>query len=182
VRNGRIKGFYKAVVLNTSAGQGRHLVERIQAENSTRNGIYLEGNGSIVRDNVVLGTGGTDDTVPEGIYGIRLGQASAARILNNEVTNTTPGVSMAEVVSINTGNVSGILEGNRVTNASTVANATGIRLQTASLIEVVDNRIANLPNGINVQGGGSPAKLRDNLTSGCTTPFQGNYIDAGNNQ
>jgi hypothetical protein len=178
VKNGNIRGFYRAVYLTDAGLSQGHLVEDIRADENTRDGIWVEGKGNVVRNNqVVKTTGSTVGGLTE-IGGIVV-VGPGSRLLNNDVTDTIE-MGAAEGVAMLVRNGDGaIVEGNRIGNAVLAATSLGVSVETSDDVLVVGNRLATLGSGV-VYGGGSNGKYRDNLTSGVTTPFTGG-TDAGNN-
>lgn len=79
IRNGNVRGF--RIGVEVLGGQG-HLVEDVRAEGNTAIGINVTGDGSIVRRNQVVDTGGS--TVTNSAFGIQIG-GGGVRVLNNEV-------------------------------------------------------------------------------------------------
>jgi hypothetical protein len=178
VKNGNIRGFFRAVYLTDTGGAQGHLVEDIRADENTRAGIWVEGKGHVIRNNQVVKTTGTTVGGQPEIAGIAV-VGAGSRLLNNDVTDTIE-VGAAEGVAVLVRNGDGaIVEGNRIGNALPAATSQGVLVDTSDDVLVVGNRLATLGSGI-VYGGGSGGKYRDNLTSGVTTPFTGG-TDAGNN-
>ena len=154
IRNGTIRGFLVGINLATiiSASQG-HVVEDIRADQNTSLGIFVTALNSIIRNNLVVATGGTT------IYGTNADaagisvHADGTRVLNNDVMDTMKqGTGTARGIEF----VGGIAGGLAVNNRITVADRG---------IEYV---------------GGATGKYRDNVTFGVTTPYTGG-TDIGNN-
>jgi hypothetical protein len=182
VKNGNIRGFYRAVYLQDTSGtftssQG-HLVEDIRADQNTFEGIHVEGRGNVVRNNQVVDTTGT--TVGGGnsdTFGLRvLGPGS--RILNNDVTETVAAGSGTAYGIQATSAEGAVIENNRIGNSSVVATSVGISINTSNDVLVSFSRLARLGSGIIFSS--STGKFADNLTSGVSVPFTGG-TDAGNN-
>jgi hypothetical protein len=150
VRNGTVKGFYMGVDLN---GALSVVVEGIQADQNRRIGIFVAGQAVIVRDNVILATGGTTALGPDSdAFGI-LVDGSGNAVLRNDVAGVTKQGS---------GTAYGI------------SAASGPHLVVGNRISVADYAIA-----VDAPGG---AKYRDNLSVGMAlAPYVGGGIDAGNN-
>jgi hypothetical protein len=143
IRNGTIRGFRQAIVLeNLGLSQG-HLVEDIRADQNTEVGIQVAGSGSIVRNNQIVATGGTTFFGPDAqTYGIYIG-GQGARVINNDVINTH---------GVGAGYGTGIYEADNVGLA------------------VINNRISDTEVGIDLH---PASKYRDNLTIGVGTPYVG---------
>ena len=111
VRNCTLRGFQYGIAL-TGPASSYHLVEKNRVNGSTFTGIWVEGDGSLVRDNQVTLTGGSS-TVPHA-YGIY------TRYVVDVADNTVSGVAgngaaSGNVIGIYTyGNVGGTVSGNRV--------------------------------------------------------------------
>ena len=178
VKNGNIRGFFRAVYLtDTGTAQG-HLVEDVRADENTRAGIWVEGKGHVIRNNQVVKTTGTTVPGQTEIVGIAV-VGAGSRLLNNDVTDTIE-MGAAEGLGLLVRNGDGaIVEGNRIGNAVLAATSVGISIETSDDVLAVNNRLATLGSGI-IYGAGSGGKYRDNLTSGVTTPFTGG-TDALNN-
>jgi hypothetical protein len=115
IRNGTVRGFFAGVeILGVGPSSGPavtgHVVEDLRVIGSRFSGISVTiGNGDVVRNNIVLNTGGTDTS---GAFGILVNQRT--RVLNNDV-----GVVRATVSAygISAGNGSTVA-GNRVTDVA----------------------------------------------------------------
>ena len=151
VKNGTIRGFFRAIFLDTAGTSQGHLVEDIRADQNTFVGIDVRGSGNIVRSNQVVATGGSTFFGPNAnALGIVVSD-SGPRVLNNDVINT---VKQGTGFSV------------------------GIEFQSGTGGLAVNNRITGADSGIEFSSG--TGKYRDNLTFGVTTPFTGG-TDAGNN-
>jgi hypothetical protein len=153
IKNGTIRGFLTGIFLADSGASQGHVVEYIRADSNTAQGIDVRGSGNIVRNNLVVATGGTTEhgAGNENAIGITV-VGDGPRVLNNDVVHTFKQGS---------GTAWGILFFSAVTSGL-----------------AVNNRITGADKGIDFTG--STGKFRDNLTFGVTTPFTGG-TDAGNN-
>ena len=181
VTNGTIRGFHRGVFLegmgDGTAGEQGHVVEGVNADGNAHEGIVVEGSGSIVRANRVLGTGGGEGTGEN--HGIRV-MGLRPQVLDNEVTETYGSSSSGDGHGIHVDAAGAVVERNRLGNAALVANPVfGIVLLGADAL-VVGNRLSTLDGGIIFVPQAS-GKYRDNMTSSVTVPYQGG-ISAGNNQ
>lgn len=80
IRNGTIRGFYKAVALaSTGLSQG-HVIEQLRVDQSRYIGIAVEGKGSIVRNNQILNT-----TAFYAAVGISA-SGDGVRVLDNDIS------------------------------------------------------------------------------------------------
>lgn len=156
VKNGSLSGFYKAIHVKDNYPEydtgGSHLIENIQAEGNFYVAIHTEGAGNIIRNNIVLNTGGT--TIP-GLnpYGT-LNYGRAAQITGNFVDNTfgVIGQTSAYGLTVDHHPDGARIIGNRVTNTGGEATYPyGIihyprtpTLEADSLI--MGNYVANAPD------------------------------------
>src|SRR5262245_11404776 len=152
IKNGTIRGFVQGVLLDDAGTSQGHVVEDIRADGNTFRGIDVRGWRNIVRNNLVMSTGGcTSCGANADATGIFV-NGSGTRVLNNDViTVTKQGAGIA----------------------------TGIRFDAALAGLAINNRITVADKGIDF-GGGSSGKYRDNVTSDVTTPFT-NGTNIGNN-
>lgn len=177
IRNGTIRGFYRGVYLSSTGTGSTHLVDGLTVDASRFAGIWVEGAGSVVRNNRVSNTGGTTTATNTDTYGVRV-VGSGTHVANNDVTGTV-GVGTGTGQGIYLDSADGaVADGNRLSNAA-AGTSVGINVNAGLDVLVVGNDVSLMGSGV-VYGGGS-GKYRDNLTSGVTTPFTGG-IDAGNNE
>jgi hypothetical protein len=181
IKNGNIRGFFRAVFLEDNSGsfnvsQG-HLVQGVRADENTYTGIEVQGRGNVVRSNqVVTTTGTTFFGANADAYGIHT-LGSGVRILNNDVTDTVPqgsGAGLAIAVDHAEGTV---IEKNRVGN-SVAGNTYGVAVVSGDDVTVASNRIAIMQFGVYYDA--ATGKYRRNLTSGVAVPYTGG-TDAGKN-
>jgi len=183
IKNGTIRGFHYGVLLGDitpyTTSQG-HIIEDIRADMNTHMGIEVLGRGNIIRNNQVVDTGGsTVSNSVAGTLGIRaLGPGN--RVLNNDVYETKEQASDS-AYGIYVDSTSGaVVENNRIGNSSLgTGTSYGIFIgDTSSNVLVSNNRVTAMTNGVFFDATGG--KYRDNLASGCTTPYSGG-TNAGNN-
>ncbi len=150
IRNGTIRGFLYGIELQNGASQG-HLIEDMRADQNTYVGIWVEGTGSIIRNNQIVATGGTTAFGANSlVFGIYV-TGNGVRAINNDViTMTRSGADPSVGIQVASG-VGNLLDNNRMTGAD---------------------------NGIVFAGG--TGKYRNNLTFDVTTPYTGG-TNAGNN-
>ena len=177
IRNGNVRGFQRAVLLEGSRSRS-HLVEGIRADENTLAGIDVTGAGSVVRRNHVVATGGTTAAGADAdTFGIRL-DGNEGRVLDNDVADTLPvggGTGYAIYVANAT---AAVLENNRLGGPTAVAS-TGIFAASGSNVLVMGNRLTGVTSG--VVFGAATGKFGRNLTSGVANPYSGG-TDAGGNQ
>jgi hypothetical protein len=177
VRNGNVRGFLRGVFLE-GAGSRNHLVERIRADENTLAGIDVTGPGSVVRRNQVVSTGGTTSSGADvDTFGIRV-DGARTRILDNDVTDTTPVGSGTGHAIFAANATSAVIDKNRAANSAAVTSA-GIFAASGSNVLVLGNRLTGLTSGVVFDA--ATGKYAGNLTSGVTTPYAGG-VDAGGNQ
>ncbi len=154
VRNGTIRGFLLAILIESSGGSQGHLIEDVRADLHTVGGIQVQGTGSIIRNNQVVAVGGSTRVLGPDVYitGVVV-VGNGNRVINNDVITIMPtgGRPSAGVVVYNGSD--GLVLNNRITNAGDYGIVFGIA---------------------------GTGKYRDNLTSAVTTPYTGG-TDAGNN-
>jgi hypothetical protein len=115
VRNCNIRGFRRGVALTSgdslhqSAG---HLVERNRINDNTFIGVYLDGDSSMVRDNMVFDTGGG----PTSPYSTAIATVGAVDIFDNTISGVLGGYGSVDVPAygITTYLNPGTLRGNRI--------------------------------------------------------------------
>ena len=81
VRNCSLRGFRFGIAM---VGGGGRLVERNRIEGSTLVGVYLQGDGSLLRDNQIIGTGPSTGHA----WGVVIG--GSVDVLGNTVSGVTP--------------------------------------------------------------------------------------------
>jgi hypothetical protein len=118
VKNGTVSGFMTGIYLFDNGGSQGHVVEDIRADHNTITGISVRGRGILIRNNLVIATGGATCCGPGvAAVGISAG-GNGPRVLNNDVIDTT---SPGDVGSrgIEFSSVGGLAVNNRITNADT---------------------------------------------------------------
>jgi len=147
LRNCQLRGFSIGILLSSDGFEGAtppsgHMVEHNRIDNSTRSGIIISADGSMVRDNVVADTGG--NPLGESVIGIE------AHYGTDIVGNTVDGVfdSSADPKQvygiINWDGSGNVISGNRIRGLSSASGSNGIVLTIGSeRVSVRDNAIAN---------------------------------------
>ena len=181
IKNGTVRGFMYGIDLRDTgsyATSQAHLVENIRADMNTWVGINVHGRGNIVRNNQVVDTGGS--TPAALAVGIAI-NGPGNRVINNDVYETVAGGTNSFGIYFQAANGS-VAENSRVGNSvlpPTGSYSYGIYIYSSNDTLISNNRITTMVNGILFYPG-STGKYRNNLTSGCTTPFTGG-TDAGGN-
>jgi hypothetical protein len=141
VRHCNIRGFYVGVYLN-GASSGGHLIEDNRFDGNTYYGMIVQGDGSVIRRNLVYNTGGSTAGVYDatGIF---------AQTAVDVIDNTVVGVTGS---SGGNGNANGIytsglsdstIQGNSVRTLapSGTGHAYGIRNYTSDRLSIRDNEL-----------------------------------------
>jgi parallel beta-helix repeat protein len=174
VRNGTVRGFLKAIVLNDSSpyttSQG-HLIEDIRADMNTHTGIEVSGRGVVVRNNHVVDTG--PNAPPGNAYGVVV-QGPGAKVLGNNIFETVETGSTGNSVGVKVNEGPGsVIEDNRIGNETMGSGtSTGVEVNGSTDVVVVNNRIAKMTIGVNYVGA-STGSYRDNLLTGVTKSYIG---------
>jgi parallel beta-helix repeat protein len=168
VRNGSIRGFYIGVILTSGNG---NVLESLHADRNTSIGLQVIGQGAVVRNSRVIGTGGaTGVSLAVGIAG----GGEGMHVVDNEVVatvETAGGTQFGYGIRLSSA-PGAVIERNVVSNAAYGPTGSyGIYLGFSSRSTVVGNRIANMRNGIAIYNG--IGLYMDNTVAGATTPFIG---------
>jgi uncharacterized repeat protein (TIGR01451 family) len=180
VRGGSVRGFLAGVQLDDSTNAAAGLVVRnMRLDENRLAGIWAEGRGTTLLNNLVLQTGGTTALGPDAdAYGIMV-RGDAARVLNNDVVSVAE-TNNGQAAAIELREAWGsVVERNRVSNAAT-SDTTGIRITTGYDVLVIQNRLANLGTAMSYFSG--LGKYQGNLTTNVATLVFGAATDALNNQ
>ncbi len=174
IRNGMTCGFHTGVRLSGGTG---HVIEDMQIDLSyTRAIAVINAESVIVRKNRITRTGGNGLNVSA--YGILVYEGSEARVIDNDVSNTSRNLSdsqRAYGISI-TGDTS-IAENNRVTNSTDY----GIYFSNNTDVFAFNNRILNSTDGvIGLRFNTTPSLYKDNMIGGFTTPVRSGTDGGGN--
>jgi len=160
VRNGTVRGFLAGVQLLGGFFSGgndcaqAYVVENIRAESNTYAGIWVGGMGGVIRNNLVVSTGGTTlypSSINTGIY-VDMWSSNVV-VLNNDVINTfnTPYPVAAEAIHAYASDNCMVIN-NRVSGAHI-----GIRFQNSTGL-YRGNTVGNIdPNGGSAYSGGTNA-------------------------
>jgi len=183
IKNGTVRGFSAGIFLadaglpfTTSQG---HRVEGVRAEGNTSVGIWVDGQGNVVRGNQVVDTGG--GAVVATTFGL-VARGPGARILDNDVIErASSGGALAFGITVSNA-PSSVVEGNRVGNqASPAAGSEGIRVvNTSTNVLVVGNRVLGWATGVFVESGSS-GRCRDNFFAADVSPFLDGCTGVANN-
>lgn len=175
VRNCNIRGFRRGLVISGSG----HLVEDNRLDGNTYTGIYVVGDGSIVRRNQVLDTGGTNEQA----YAIST--VDTVHVLDNTVDGVLPAPNNGSAWAygiVTFSNPAGSIRGNRVSGLVGYGDggAFGIINEGSLLISVVDNHVVSSGGKVGIScAGWNNEPAVGNVVVGFATPLTGCY-DGGN--
>jgi Right handed beta helix region len=181
VRNCAIRGFQYGVQIAGPDG-GHHLVEHNAVSGNAYAGIWVEGDGSLVRDNQVTLTGGAPNSPHAfGIYARYI-----VDVLDNTVSGVAPTAGLAGTgVGIYTyGNTGGTVSGNRVTGL--VKTGTGpirgiYNYQSSRVVMARNNLTGDASVGsVGASCTNATSRAKDNVISGFVTGLSA-CGDAGRN-
>jgi hypothetical protein len=150
VRDCNVRGFLSGVNLEGSSGSG-HRIERNRFEANTANGISVVGDGSLIRDNLVIDTGGTDSG-PTWISGI----ATSGRVdvIDNQILTVDAAGSFNEqAVGIFVFNATGVvIARNRISGLviPVEGQAIGLGVGSGTVMDIRDNSFASDVEGPSV--------------------------------
>jgi hypothetical protein len=180
VKNGTVSGFLRGVYLQgNSAGLNEgHVVEGIQADGNTYEGISVDGSGVLLRDNrvrLIIGSHLPEYQVAKGLWVMGAG----VQVLDNHVfeVHGMPGGGPGYGIYVNA--MGAVVRGNRVGNGRQVTEtAVAITVRQPDAL-VTDNRMSWTDVGLIFESGGA-GKYRDNVTANVGTPYSGG-TSIGNN-
>lgn len=172
IRNGTLRGFLTAVFVGgTGPGPQGHVIEQLRVDGSTAIGLNVQGQGSVVRNNQVLRTGGSTVTLQANAI-VVFGRG--VQVTGNQVVETVEGAGSTGIGIMVDSSPGAVVEGNTVSNAAFgPTSSVGIFvLGTSDKVTVVGNRVAHMRRGIQY-GGGASGLYMNNTVSGATTPYTG---------
>lgn len=148
IRNGIIKNFFRGIFLEGTTLAGSHLIEGIEAADSTFLGIQVKGRGSMIRDNFinVVGRANGASNYVTLRYGIHLTGAGIS-VLNNRVFDVTFNTSNANNTAYGIyleAAESAVVKNNSVINTTqsvSLVNTRGIKLHNCAGSVAEDNRV-----------------------------------------
>ena len=164
MRNGTIRGFGYGVYLR---GVG-NIAERLRADRNQTIGLNVGGENSIVRNNLVVGTGRNASAT--GIYVTGPGM----HVIDNEVMDTVESTGVAYGIRVNAAPGS-VVERNVVSNRAlgpTSSYGIWVAALSGPAASVVGNRVAYMRDGIYFTAG-TLGIYMDNTVGGATTAFSG---------
>jgi hypothetical protein len=183
IKNGTVRGFMNGITITEDAGtvSQANVVEDIRSEMNWSVGMLVTGRGNIVRRNRVIDIGGSQLQLSPGFrnsYGI-YASGPGARILDNDIFDIKEHGG-GEAVGIAVSSDGAVIQNNRIGNplAGDEKKTSGIRVFKSKNVLVINNRVTNMPQGINFDS--NSGKYRDNATAGVAAPYSGGR-NAGNN-
>lgn len=190
VRQCNIRGFFSGVSFSSGSGGG-HLVEDNRFDGNTRHGVRVDGDGSMIRSNLIVSTGGSTDPEFKGrAEGIYVAQGDVD-IIDNTITGVSPelnafGSSTAMGIEYDFGG--GAISGNRIRGLAPALgggqSAVAINTSDSGRVLISENQLVGegapgYAYGITCSGSSLPI-IRDNTVSGFAF-LQTNCTDAGGN-
>ena len=168
IRHCNVRGFYIGAALSG----GGHVVEDNRFNSNYGTGVYLEGDGSVARRNLVADTGGsTVSTTAAGIV-----TAMDVDVIDNTVASVfvDQGTDREAYGISASDNTSGSIRGNRVRNLSVLGAGTtfGIFNAVSSHVVMRDNHVVGSGTSestIGIACGDSSGMTRDNVINGFQT-------------
>jgi hypothetical protein len=139
VRNGRIVGFYVGVHLDFSSDSGDHVVEGIRFEHSRWKAIKLEGANNIMRNNLILDTGGGGNHV-DGVSACENWFGGSVQALNNTIINVGVGEPDSSPDGMMLYCNTAVAIGNRVRNVGDSGISLGGGYCKDNVLQYVDGR------------------------------------------
>ena len=127
IRNCTIRGFEVGIKLDDGFGEsGGHLIENNRLDLNTAHGIWVTGDNSTIRNNLVLNTGGAPTTgYPRGIitrYNVDIIDNTVAGVYSDQAVFPTGGATGVETSESESGSV----VGNRISGLSAGGQVFGI--------------------------------------------------------
>ena len=182
LRNGSIRGFLRGIFLDKATGPSSgHIVEGILADGNRQVGIFVEGDGTTIRNNKVTNTGlGTNSTVA---YGISAGFGEGISIIRNMVSVVEETASSA---GIYVDTVKGAeVRNNRVFDIIGNVSVSGIVTFSSERVVFKDNTVIVTQPGGGTRGIGDIGSsfnvgCIDNQVSGVGFPFDDCDTSSGN--
>lgn len=157
VRNCNVRGFAYGINLDG----GGHVIEGNRLDGNTRGGILVVGNGSLVSDNRILGTGGsTSPAIPT--YGIYTAQT--VDIVGNAVSGVTNAAGSSSIGIYTYANNGGAVDRNRVRGVVSTGGSPVYAIR--NLVSVRLSARGNQLNGETNIGTGLDCGSADSIASG----------------
>jgi hypothetical protein len=181
VRNCNIRGFKTGIDMSGAVVSGGHLVERNRLDNMTQVAVNIEGGGSLVRENVITGIGGTTT----GNFSRAMQVGADVDVMGNLIDGVFPGNGTGEstpsAIGIFLYSTGAVIRDNRIRNidAGEGGEAYGILAVGDGLNRAANNDLfgMNMPNSIGIECSVfDNVSLSDNYIGG----FEVGYKSCGN--
>jgi hypothetical protein len=170
VRNGTVRGFAWGIAMGNSGTGDGIVVEDMRVLDNTEVGIQVIGRGAVVRNNQLIGNGGSAGSGTR--FGI-LVSGPGTVVKDNELIDTGVGAtSNVDAIQVSRGGGS-VVERNVISN-SAAAGSSPIAINFLQSVgaAAVGNRISGFARGIRFSSG-STGIYMDNTVGGAVTPFTG---------
>lgn len=186
-----IRGFLSGVSLRGGGGGG-HLVEGNRFDANWRQGIRVDGDGSVVRNNMIAMTGGSSDVTYGGIAEAIYVAEGDVDIIDNVIAGVVPGVGQfggSSAVGIEFNSGSGTIRDNRIRGlapdpAAHGYNSSAINVGFAGSVLIQDNHLVGSDGfgaGVSCYEPNRPVVLKDNTIDGFTSRDNDACSDGGGN-
>jgi hypothetical protein len=173
IKNGIVRGFWWGILLT---GRGA-VVEDMLVDQNTTVGIEVDGQGSIVRRNHIVDTGGSTVQNPSPAFGIVTFNTGII-VENNVISGLTATGATAGEWGIHLVGDYDTARHNIVTDDAKPASNYSFGVNSSgSEDSIVDNVITNFIYGVIYDSTGVYSR---NTVSGCDTPFYGGTAGSGN--
>ena len=172
VRHCNVQNFFKGIFLHSTGAGGGHVVEDNTFGASFSIGIQVEGDGSIVRRNIVFAVGSSGSL---SLIGIRA--AGSVNITDNTIdgVDATVGSGSSAYGIYTTGNPDGTIDGNRVRNLfkDGAGKIYGIFNASSGRISIRDNDLFGdgSKGSTGVACTDAAARAKNNMINGFATPL-----------
>jgi len=166
VRNGTVRNFSEGLSLGGTDSEGL-IVERMHAVGNSFACISVQGRGSVVRNNVLIGNCNSPSPGPRWSISII---GSGSYVADNEVIDTALGITSGEVDGIRVAFAPrATIERNVISNASASSSfSRGILFLNSAGASAVANHVYGFVFGLQLEPG---ALYKDNTVQGASTPF-----------
>ncbi|HEY0505556.1 MAG TPA: hypothetical protein VGD42_18880 [Lysobacter sp.] len=185
VRNCNVRGFVVGIALfGLGFGSSGHLVENNRLDGNTMVGMDIQGDGSIIRGNLITANGGGSRYSEPGYSSRGIQSLGDSDVLDNTVWGMIPLSGGVRTLAINAGsNDGGSIEGNRV-RALAGSDIQAVRCTAGcNRVRIVDNSLAGSSVATSVGVGcevSSDASSIGNRFSGFTTTIDTCHSGGGN--
>ena len=175
IRNGTVRGFNTAIQINGAKISRSHLVEYLRVTDNAGSGIAVQGDGSVVRHNMLLNNG---YAAGPGARFALLATGDGVHVTDNQVIDS--GRRRDQRGRRHPVGRARALPSSAMSSATPkigIHNSRGILISVGATgrSSIVNNRVVNMKIGIFNTGGGSTVFM-DNTVGGATTPFLGGVM------